>query len=306
MTGANADAVTVFWRQACADLDIDPATGPKSFRFGDSPALATSLARLVAEGPKRATAGLVVEAEADGEEPPAEGSHWVVLDGDGAPVVVIRSQQVTIAPFRTVDEGFAWDEGEGDRSLHRWRDQHVRYFQRRCADLGIAWSEGLDTVFERFDVVWPRALADRLILRRPSTEDEWAAYHTLRRTELFGGYRPSVRYDPDHPESWLNGVFHFGAFRGGALLGCLQVRLHPGSDSTFHLVAVRPDRRGEGVGRFLTAEGERFARVNGRRVVRAFAEPDALGFFRQLGFVDGPGWGAAPANPAAVTLQKRL
>jgi uncharacterized protein YhfF len=55
-----------------------------------------------------------------------------------------------------VDAAFAWDEGEGDRSLAYWRDAHNRYFARRCQELGVPFTDELLVVFERFDVVWPQ------------------------------------------------------------------------------------------------------------------------------------------------------
>ena len=42
--------------------------------------------------------------------------------------------QVDIVPFGDVDEAFAWDEGEDDRSLAVWRvNGHIRYFSRQAA-----------------------------------------------------------------------------------------------------------------------------------------------------------------------------
>lgn len=128
-----------------------------SFAFGDSPALADELAGLVRHGPKRATAGLVLEYEHDGAPIPRPGDHWAVLGGDGRPVCLIRTVEVEIKPLDTVDAAFAWDEGEGDRSLEYWRAAHRRYFERACERMGVPFREDLPTVFERFDLVWPLA-----------------------------------------------------------------------------------------------------------------------------------------------------
>ncbi|HEV8651575.1 MAG TPA: ASCH domain-containing protein [Actinomycetes bacterium] len=148
-------AVENMWesfRQACG-VDADDHD---AFAFGDSPAMADELADLVLHGPKRATAGLLLEFERDHEPVPREGGYWVVADGRGLPVCVIRTTQVEIKPLREVDAGFAWDEGEGERTLAWWLDAHRRYFTRRCAELGIRFSDELPTVFERFELVWPR------------------------------------------------------------------------------------------------------------------------------------------------------
>jgi uncharacterized protein YhfF len=59
-----------------------------------------------------------------------------------------------------VDDAFAWDEGEGDRTRASWLESHLRYFQRTLAARGRAWDDDLPVVFERFRVVWPPEVAD--------------------------------------------------------------------------------------------------------------------------------------------------
>lgn len=125
------------------------------FAFGDSPEMADELLDLVLQGPKRATAGLLLEFEHDREPVPRQGTYSVVLDGRGKPGAVLRSTHVEVKPLREVDADFAWDEGEGDRTLEWWLDAHRRFFGRRCEALGSKFSDDLPTVFERFEVVWP-------------------------------------------------------------------------------------------------------------------------------------------------------
>lgn len=293
-------------RRVCADLGLEPTETIDWFGFGDSQGMADELAAEVANGAKRATAGLVAEMQADNEPRPTQGQHWIVVDGAGQPRVVIQTREVRLAAFRTVDEAFAWDEGEGDRSLAWWRAAHIEAFNRSCKRLGIAWSEDLDVVFERFDVVWPVSSAHRLVLRRPCADTEWDAYHQLRRTELFARFLPHLVYDPDFPDSWTPEVFHFGLFAAGALLGCVQVRWISASEASMHLVAVAPQRRAAGLGRELVRRAETFAWVNGRRRVRVLSTPSATGFYRALGYVDRPAWCSAPADPASLPLTRQL
>jgi uncharacterized protein YhfF len=125
------------------------------FAFGDSEELADELADLVANGPKRATAGLLADYEADNEPVPEPGDHSVVLDGRGRAVAVIRTTEARVRPLSAVDEAFAWDEGEGDRTLVTWMADHTAFFTRRCADLGLEFSLDLPVVFLRFEKVWP-------------------------------------------------------------------------------------------------------------------------------------------------------
>jgi len=129
-------------------------------RFGDSARLADELLFEVTHGVKRATAELVAEYQAAGESIPQAGSHWIACDGAGQPRVVIRTTEVRIAPFTAVDEAFAWDEGEDDRTLESWQREHRKYWLRVCAARGVPWSENDDIVLERFAVVWPPEFRD--------------------------------------------------------------------------------------------------------------------------------------------------
>ena len=98
----------------------------ETFSFGDHPALADELVRLVFEGKKRATCWAVSE----GLKGAAVGKPMVALDGKNRPRVVLKTIELTQRQFDQVDEAFAYDEGEGDRSLAYWREAHKRYFTR--------------------------------------------------------------------------------------------------------------------------------------------------------------------------------
>ena len=98
----------------------------ETFSFGDSPQLADDLLALVLSGTKRATCW----AESQGLLSAEVGKSMVVLDGRGNPKAVLKTIELTKRRFNEVDEGFAFDEGEGDLSLEYWRAAHTRYFTR--------------------------------------------------------------------------------------------------------------------------------------------------------------------------------
>jgi len=135
---------------------------PPVERFGDTDAMADELLDLVIAGTKRATAELVAAFELDGDDLPSVGAHWVVVDGSGGERLVLRTTDIRIGPVDGVDEQFAYDEGEGDRTRDDWLVAHRRYFERLVARRDIPAPEGVDAlacVFERFVVVWPPELA---------------------------------------------------------------------------------------------------------------------------------------------------
>lgn len=148
-------SVEEFWQSYLDALD-DAAAKPAAFSawsFGDTPAMADELGKLVVDGVKTGTASLAWEYNYDGEPFPRAGEHSIVLDGNGDPLCIIETTRVYIEPYNLVDAEQAYAEGEGDRSLAYWRDAHWDYFTRRCEVIGRAPSEHMPIVCERFHVV---------------------------------------------------------------------------------------------------------------------------------------------------------
>jgi uncharacterized protein YhfF len=127
------------------NLDTVPEKyrGLRAFAFGDGPELADELLGLVIRGIKTATCS--TEDEPNTSTP---GERWIVLDGRGAPRCVIESTEVSYRRFDEVDANFAFEEGEGDRSLDYWRKAHRAYFARQGK-----FSEDMMLMCERFRLV---------------------------------------------------------------------------------------------------------------------------------------------------------
>ena len=161
----SSEEVQAFWAAYAAATG---ASGPyAAWGFGDpdKPELMTKLGLLVRDGPKRATTSRADEyGEDSGEALPRPGDHSVVLDGEGRPLCIIRTTAVEIRPFGAVDERFAWDEGEGDRSLRHWRAAHEWYFD----SVGLPVDDETPVVLERFAKVWPPPADELGQARRPA------------------------------------------------------------------------------------------------------------------------------------------
>jgi uncharacterized protein YhfF len=123
--------------------------------FGDSPSMATEHAALVISGRKRATCSLVRDYADAPATLPKVGDYVVVVDGNGMPRCIWQTTEVEINSLIAVDDQFAWDEGEGDRSRKWWLDAHRRYFARQAVRDGFEMHDTIDAVFERFEIVWP-------------------------------------------------------------------------------------------------------------------------------------------------------
>ena len=129
-------------------------------RMGDSADMGDALLQIILSGPKRATACLLHDVETKGEVMGTVGGHVVVLDGRDTPRAIWRTKTVEVKPLERVDDAFAWDEGEGDRTRADWLALHMRYFSRRAEAEGFAFDPSMPAVFERFVVVWPPEHAD--------------------------------------------------------------------------------------------------------------------------------------------------
>lgn len=129
--------------------------------FGDNPDMATELAALVVSGVKRATASLVRDFSSPDNPLPKVGDFVVIIDGAGNPQCIYRTTEIKIKPLSAADERFAWDEGEGDCTLDWWLAAHRQYFARQATQAGFEMHDDIETVFERFEVVWPLSLSDK-------------------------------------------------------------------------------------------------------------------------------------------------
>ena len=145
------------WRAYLLTLpDDSPARDKKyeAWSFGDSPEMADRLGSLVRDGMKTATCSALWELEAEGEPAAHPGEKSIILDGKGDPLCIIETTEVEVRRFDEVDGRFAYEEGEGDRSLEYWRGEHRRFFGRTLPGIGRRFSEDMPLVCERFRVVY--------------------------------------------------------------------------------------------------------------------------------------------------------
>jgi len=128
--------------------------------WGDSPRLADELGTLILNGVKTATCSALWEYEAEDEPLPRVGTKTVVLDGNGDPLCIVETTEVKVRPYDEVDAQFAFEEGEGDRSLEYWQDAHWRYFSRTLPGICREPISDMQLVCERFRVIYKESADD--------------------------------------------------------------------------------------------------------------------------------------------------
>ena len=149
--------IDTFWQSYLTSVPggkISSSTSYEVWSFCDNEVNANELGDLVKSGIKTATCGLVWAYEAENEKLPSVGDLSVITNWEGEPLCIIESIEVEIKVFNKVDEKFAYEEGEGDRSLAYWRKVHWDYFSRECSNIGREPTETMPLMCERFRVVF--------------------------------------------------------------------------------------------------------------------------------------------------------
>lgn len=148
------DLIEAFWldyQRACSVQ----VPGFAATAFGHTRALADELAGLIRDGHKRAHATLERDFEVEGDELPRPGEHVVVLDGRGQPQAVVRTTHVERRHFNEIDDEFAFEAGEGERTLAWWLTAHRQDFAERAEREGFQVGERAVLILEYFELVWP-------------------------------------------------------------------------------------------------------------------------------------------------------
>ncbi len=148
--------VKEFWQKFCAENPGMNADEPyEVWAFHNNQASSVELAALVLAGKKTATASLM-EHDADAGDGGAVGGYSVVTDYEGFPQCVVQTTEVRFLPFLEVDAAFAFDEGEGDRTLEDWRRGHRRFFNECCRARGVEFDESMMVACKRFKLLFPK------------------------------------------------------------------------------------------------------------------------------------------------------
>ncbi len=84
---------------------------------------------------------------------PFVGALGVLLDGQDRPRAIVETRRVEVKPFGSVDEAFARDYGEGDRTLDWFRRVIGDWYRGSAAHHGETFSDDTPIICEWFRVV---------------------------------------------------------------------------------------------------------------------------------------------------------
>jgi uncharacterized protein YhfF len=151
--------VESFWQSYLATLSEEARENIHPYvidEFADTPEAATEVGKLAQAGIKTTSSSLLWGLEHLGLPIPKVGDIELIVDGEGEPLCIIELTEVWIKPFNTATEHFAYEYGEGERTLEAWRRDNWEFHSRWCLEIGREPSETMPIVFQRFRLLYPK------------------------------------------------------------------------------------------------------------------------------------------------------
>jgi GNAT superfamily N-acetyltransferase len=136
-------------------------------------------------------------------------------------------------------------------------------------------------------------------LRAPDSDEEWRAFHDIRRKVLFENRGDADRYIESHPDDLKSGNHSLVLRYKGEVVGVIRVDLEE-EVAWFRRVAIREDLQRLGHGRVLLRLAEEFAIAKGCSEVRSNVAIDAVGFYERCGY------GRKESSTDTVSMWKSL
>ena len=107
------------------------------------------LISLVLSGEKRATTSLYSEYIKNKEPLPKIGEKSIIQHDNNNDACLIEVENVIITEFKNITEELAFIEGEGDKSLEYYRNEHYKIFKK----IDSNFNDESKVVFEMFKVI---------------------------------------------------------------------------------------------------------------------------------------------------------
>ena len=136
--------------------------------------------------------------------------------------------------------------------------------------------------------------------RPPRNDEEWRAFHAIRRKVLFENRGKQEPYNENHPDDAKPGNHPLVLLYHDTVIGVMRVDV-AGPTAWIRRVAIRDDLQRLGHGRVLLQLAEEFAQAQGCSEARSNAAVEAVGFYERCGYVRDE---SAPAPPNSVPVRK--
>jgi len=139
----------------------------------------------------------------------------------------------------------------------------------------------------------------------PTNDNEWKAYHDIRRELLFEARGQFGVYDENHPDDKAPGHYPQVLNYGGDTVGVVRIDID-GAVATVRRVAIRADVQRRGHGRALLSLAQQFAENAGCSKLVSFVAPGTVGFYQRSGFEIAESRMMESSSPESVFMSKDL
>lgn len=141
------------------------------------------------------------------------------------------------------------------------------------------------------------------------TDEEWEAYHTLRRVDLFEFYGFINVYNPDLPGEYQENHHSLLFKYQDEPIGTVRLDERSDGNGIIRLVVIKQGWRGQGHGRVLSDRVEEYGRALGMTIFYVNAKPEAIPYYEALGYEPfdwDPGELEHTVSRKAKQMRKRL
>jgi GNAT superfamily N-acetyltransferase len=139
-------------------------------------------------------------------------------------------------------------------------------------------------------------------LRPPRSNEEWRAFHVIRRRVLFENRGKGESYVENHPDDSKPGNHPLVLIYRGDIIGVMRLDISE-RVAWLRRVAIREDLQGIGHGRVLLKLAEVFAKAQGCNELRTNAAVEAVGFYERCDYARDLD---AASPPDSVRMWKRI
>lgn len=117
-----------------------------------------------------------------------------------------------------------------------------------------------------------------------SQPEDWAAYHDIRRRELFEARGRHGIYNPNYPDEYSPEKHHYLLKHDGRPVGTTRLDIRGDGSAVFRLVAIAAQEQGKGHGRVLSQMAQQRAEGFGASTLVVNAARTAVGYYEKTGW----------------------
>lgn len=172
---------------------------------------------------------------------------------------------------------------------------------KQFPDDGRAYALSKDSLLK--EILSKTGFKGKLIVQA-LTEKEWNAYHRIKKEQIFD--KLSILYNITHPTITATNHFHFVLSLGVDVVGIAHIKILDETRASLKHFAVDTPHQNQGLGTWLLNQLERWMYHKNIHLIALHANPEAVLFYKQLGYSEMPFLESKPLKGGCIDLGKIL